>query len=133
MTDECKNQEFEDAVQNHADMMACIEAEENLLDGTMLPEGKIKIAQISGDWEHARFGKQIIDALKAVDGGFAIDYPQDAVDGVVVFVSNVDLTSDQLDQLWDAGGLVIGDKDFWEGEDVADIAAQLRRYLNTLE
>jgi hypothetical protein len=109
-------------------------ANENFLRyllGESKPTGKVRIAQLSCDWKESITGEELSKAIKDVDtssGAFVSDYPQDAVDSKVMFVSSVELTQQELDLLWESGDLGTGDKDAWEGDSVADIAAQLREH-----
>ena len=67
---------------------------------------KVRITQLAVDWKEDFRGKDITKAMKLVGGKqLFIDCPQDGVDCKVVFISSVDLSYEQIRELWEVGDL----------------------------
>ena len=67
---------------------------------------KVRITQLAVDWREDFRGKDITKAMKLVGGKqLFIDCPQDGVDCKVVFISSVDLSYEQIRELWEVGDL----------------------------
>lgn len=94
---------------------------------------KVRIAQLQCDWKDRIADNEINKARKDVGGvGYCCDYDQGEVDSKVMFVSSINLTWEQLNALWNAGDLMMGDRDFWEGDSVEEIVEQLDKYLTQM-